>query len=157
MRINTVIRLIFWIVLFQSIGFLLGLLTQANLFPWYAHLNKSSLTPPGFLFSIIWSFLYTILAIIGWMLSNSNKKQPSKSIITLYTLQMLMNWAWTPLFFQLHWIAFSAIWLLVLTGLNVILIIKTSRTHKIIAYLLMPYVLWLMFASYLNGFIALMN
>ena len=156
MRLHQLMKLIFWIVLFESIGFLLGLLTQANIYPWYEHLNKSTLTPPGFIFSVVWTLLYVLLAIMAWILSNQNK-EPSKKITFLFAAQMLMNWFWTPLFFGLHWIIFSALWLVSLTGLNVILIIEAKKTHQSIAWLLTPYLLWLVFASYLNVVIALMN
>ena len=156
MSVKNSMKLIFWIVLFESIGFFLGSVTQANIYPWYEHLNKSSLTPPGFVFSVVWSFLYVLLAVIAWLLSIQNKKS-SKKITALFTLQMLMNWAWTPLFFGLHSLTPGAILLISLTCLNVILIIVANKTHKTIAWLLIPYVLWLMFASYLNVFIAMMN
>jgi tryptophan-rich sensory protein len=68
-----------------------------------------------------------------------------------------MNWAWTPLFFQFHWLTLSAIWLILLTGLNFILIIRAGNNQKTISMLLIPYVFWLMFAAYLNAFIAVMN
>lgn len=156
MKLNKLTKLIVWIVLFEVIGFSLGFLTQANMYPWYEHLNKSALTPPGFVFSIAWSVLYALLAIIAWILSSQVKKY-SKKINTLFALQMLMNWAWTPLFFKLHWLTVSAIWLMILTGLNFILMIETKKTDKKMAWLLTPYILWLMFASYLNGVIAIMN
>ncbi|KTD46292.1 TspO/MBR family protein [Legionella quateirensis] len=156
MRLNKLMMLVFWIVLFQSIGFMLGLETQANIDPWYRYLNKSSLTPPGFIFAVVWTLLYALLAIIAWMLTSLNKTS-SKKITILFALQMLMNWVWTPLFFGLHWFTLSALWLVGLTCLNVILIIEAKKTHKTIALLLTPYLLWLVFASYLNVVIALMN
>jgi tryptophan-rich sensory protein len=156
LRLNNLMKLIFWIVLLESIGFLLGLLTQANIYPWYENLNKSSLTPPGFVFSIVWTFLYALLAVIAWILF-SHDKESSKKITTLFVLQILMNWAWTTLFFEFHWLRLSAIWLISLTCLNFILIIEAKKTHQTIAWLLTPYLLWLLFASYLNVVIALMN
>lgn len=156
LRLTHLMKLMFWIALFESIGFLLGLVTQTNIYPWYEHLDKSSLTPPGYIFSIVWSLLYALLAVIAWMLSNRNTA-PSKKITVLFTLQMLMNWAWTPLFFGLHWFMPSAIWLVSLTCLNMLLIIEAKKTHKTIAWLLVPYLLWLVFASYLNVVIAIMN
>lgn len=156
LRFNNLIQLIFWVVLFESIGFLLGLLTQANIYPWYEHLNKSALTPPGFVFSIVWTVLYGLLGGIAWILSSHYKKS-SKKITVLFIIQMLMNWAWTPLFFGLHWLTLSAIWLIGLACLNFILIIRSNKTHETIAWLLIPYTLWLMFASYLNVVIALIN
>lgn len=156
MRLNNTIKLVFLIVLFESIGFYLGLLTQANIYPWYQSLQKSSLTPPGFVFSIVWSSLYALLAVIAWMLLNHNKHD-SRKITILFAIQMLMNWAWTPLFFEYHWLTLSAVWLIGLTALNLILIIVTRTSNKTIAWLLSPYLLWLMFASYLNVVIACMN
>lgn len=156
MHLNKPINLIFWILLFESIGFLLGLLTQANIYPWYEQLHKSSLTPPGFVFSFIWTLLYVLLAVIAWILSGHHKAS-SRKVNLLFALQMLMNWAWTPLFFGLHRLTLSAVWLISLTCLNLILIIESQKTHKIVACLLIPYVLWLVFAAYLNVIIALMN
>lgn len=156
MRFNSQIKLLFWIILFESIGFFLGQLTQANLEPWYNSLNKSSLTPPGLVFSIVWSLLYGLLAVIAWILSNLNKSI-DKKMSSLFSLQMLMNWSWTILFFERHWITFSAIWLVFLTGLNILLFIIALKKHKKIAWLLIPYLLWLAYATYLNGIIAFIN
>lgn len=142
---------------FESIGFLLGLLTQANIYPWYEQLNKSSLTPPGFIFSIVWSLLYALLAVIASRLSSYNNKTSSRKVVRLFALQMLMNWTWTPLFFQLHWLRVSALWLIVLTCLNGALFLMAPKIDKTSAWLLSPYVIWLVFASYLNIVIALMN
>lgn len=157
MRPNKQINLLFWIVLFESVGFLMGLLTQANISPWYEHLNKSILTPPGYVFSFVWTILYGLLAVVAWLLSSSDIKA-SKSILVLFTLQMVMNWLWTPLFFGLHWFKLSALWIVSLSCLNAIVIMKAKKkSHKTIAGLLIPYLLWLVFASYLNVVIALMN
>ncbi|ARG97038.1 TspO/MBR family protein [Legionella micdadei] len=150
-------KLIIWIVVFQAIGFLLGLFTQTNIHPWYESLNKSSLTPPGAVFSIVWTVLYVLLAVIGWTLSGHKNEHHYKSIYYLFAAQMLMNWLWTPLFFQLHWLKFSAIWLVSLTVLNWVIMMKVKNKQKGITLLIIPYVLWLIFASYLNVVIAVMN
>lgn len=153
---NKLTKLIFWIVLFQLIGFLLGLLTQSNIHPWYTALHKSMLTPPGFVFSIVWTLLYAVLAVIAWLLSE-DKQHTSTTVVFLFGLQMFMNWAWTLLFFKLHWLTLSMIWLITLSGLNLVLILKTRKTHQVIAWLLTPYLVWLIFASYLNVLITINN
>ncbi|MFO8677336.1 TspO/MBR family protein [Legionella pneumophila serogroup 1] len=91
-------ELIAWIITFEAIGFFLGMLTQANIPSWYEELNKSGLTPPGPVFSIVWSILYALLAIVGWVLWCSRNESEMRSVFYLYSVQMLMNWAWTPLF-----------------------------------------------------------
>lgn len=157
MRLNQLLKLMFWFLLFESIGFLLGMLTQANIYPWYESLNKSSLTPPGFVFSVVWSLLYALLALVAVKLFHRDKESSNNKLIMLFVLQMLMNWAWTPLFFGLHWIMLSALWLVGLTALNGILIIQARNESPIVAWLLIPYLIWLMFACYLNGVIAWFN
>lgn len=156
---NKSIKLVFWIALFESIGFLLSLITKANIHPWYENLNKSILTPPGFVFSIVWPSLYCLLGLIAWMMSShpQNREKYSKKLRFGFGLQILMNWGWTPLFFQLHWLGVSAIWLLGLTAFSAALMICSLGKQKLLALLLMPYVLWLMFASYLNAVIAFIN
>lgn len=151
------IKLIFWILSFELIGFLLGLITQANIPSWYEGLHKSSLTPPGWIFSLVWSTLYAVLGYVAFKLWENRGKSEIKSALNLYLVQLAMNWAWTPLFFQLHWMGFSFLWILVLIGLNAIIILKIKNIEKGCAVLLTPYLLWLVFASYLNGMIWLLN
>lgn len=150
-------KLATWIIVFEAIGFFLKGITQANLYPWYEGLNKSSLTPPGFVFSIVWSILYALLAIVGWALWKNKSNHKTKNLIHLYFVQLIMNWAWTPLFFQLHWIGFSFLWIMAITILTGIIIVKANDEKKEISLALIPYLLWLIFAAYLNGMIWVMN
>jgi translocator protein len=151
------ITLTIWIAVFQTIGFLLGMMTKDNLVIWYAGLQKSSLTPPGFVFSIVWTILYILLAVIGWTLWRERSKLKSQSAIPLFSIQMLMNWAWTPLFFQMHWLGISFLWLIALVMINGVMIMNIKSERKDIALALTPYWLWLAFATYLNGTIWALN
>lgn len=151
------ISLIIWIVTFQALGSLLGYLTQANLISWYADLNKSSLTPPGYVFGIVWTALYLLLAVIGWYLANRRHLPIYKNAFILYSIQMLMNWAWTPLFFQLHWLVLSFLWIITITLINGVMIVYLRNQARNISLLLIPYFLWLSFATYLNGMIWILN
>lgn len=151
------IKLIIWILSFELIGFFLGLLTQANIYSWYEGLHKSTLTPPGWVFSVVWSILYAFLAIVGFTLWQNRSRPQIKIILYLYLVQLIMNWVWTPLFFQLHWIGFSFLWIVVMISLNALIILKIKNMEKGIALLLTPYLLWLIFASYLNGMIWILN
>ena len=151
------IKLIIWIIVFEAVGFLLGMLTQANLHPWYYGLNKSALTPPGAVFSIVWSILYGLLAIVGWALWQNRDNFKIRQICYLYFVQLGMNWAWTPLFFQLHWLGFSFLWIIVMVCINGIIILRIKNEKKELAIALIPYFLWLIFAGYLNGVIWILN
>lgn len=151
------IKVIIWIVVFEAIGFYLGMVTQANIHSWYDGLNKSVLTPPGSVFSIVWSLLYALLAIVGWALWKNKDNTKIKPLAYLYFIQVIMNWAWTPIFFQLHWLGFSFLWILAMICLNLIIILKIKNEIKEVALALIPYLLWLVFAAYLNGVIWVMN
>lgn len=151
------ITLTIWIVTFQVIGFLLGLLTQSNLHSWYEGLNKSTLTPPGWVFGIVWTILYVLLAVAGWALWRQRENIEIRAAFYFYMAQLLMNWAWTPLFFQFHWIGFSLIWILIMTSLTFLTIYSIKNKTKGIRLLLAPYFIWLLFATYLNYAIWLLN
>lgn len=133
------------------------MLTQANIPSWYEGLNKSGLTPPGPVFSIVWSILYALLAITGWVLWCSRNESEMRSVFYLYSVQMLMNWAWIPLFFVLHWTGLGFLWILVMASLTGLLILSLKNKKESIAILLLPYLVWLLFAAYLNGMIWLLN
>lgn len=157
LRNQSWIGLIAWILIFQGVGFSLGLMTKAQLYPWYVALNKSILTPPGLIFSIVWSILYFLLAVVGWLLSNQQQDAKLRSVFSLYLIQILMNWAWTPIFFQWHWLGLSCLWLVVMTTINGVIIYQIKANHRKIALALIPYFLWLVFATYLNIIIWLNN
>ncbi|HAT4673013.1 tryptophan rich sensory protein TspO [Legionella pneumophila] len=141
----------------KQLVFFLGMLTQANIPSWYEELNKSGLTPPGPVFSIVWSILYALLAIVAWVLWCSRNESEMRSVFYLYSVQMLMNWAWTPLFFVLHWTGLGFLWILVMADLTGLLILSLKNKKESIAILLLPYLVWLLFAAYLNGMIWLLN
>ncbi|MCA0402828.1 MAG: tryptophan-rich sensory protein [Proteobacteria bacterium] len=152
------LKLMGLIVLFLFIGSLLGLMTKANINPWYDNLTKSALTPPNWVFSVVWSILYVLLAYVAyklWLSYQTNKKLIG--VIFLFAIQLIMNWLWTPFFFQLHWMGFSFIWLMVMIIINAILIYQLKNQQKLLALLLSIYSVWLLFASYLNGFIWFFN
>ena len=157
MNKNSWIKLIIWIITFELIGFSLSIMTEANIHSWYEGLNKSILTPPGFVFSIVWSILYVLLAIAGWMIWQKRENIEMRPALYLYISQLLMNWAWTPLFFQLHLIGYSLIWLLIMTFLTLLTIYSIKNKEKLVIYLLVPYFIWLIFATYLNYAIWLLN
>lgn len=116
----------------------LGIMTQANIPSWYNGLHKSTLTPPGWVFSLVWSLLYALLAIVGFMLWQNRSKPQIKTILNLYLVQLIMNWAWTPLFFHLHWIGFSFLWILLMIGLNALIILKVKNIERVVGLLLTP-------------------
>lgn len=147
-------RLAGWIGLFQLVGFGTGWLMQQDLSLWYRTIKKSSLTPPDYVFGPVWGILYAILAIVGWYIWEYNKT----SLKNLFSMHMFLNWLWSPIFFNMHsfGLALACIIIMLITLVQIL-----SRTARLglnnIVYALIPYLGWLMFATYLNAVVAFSN
>lgn len=146
-------QLLLWIISLQLVGFGLGMLTAKNIPDWYVHLIKSPLTPPAFIFSLVWPLLYVLIAVVGYRTVNNSSSKQKNYALFLYCIQLIMNWLWTPFFFYMHWLGFSFIWLLGLFFLTGFMIKYYWDFDRISAWLLFPYWLWLGFATYLNAYI----
>lgn len=145
--------LLLWIALLLLVGSFLGMLTKTNIDSWYLTLNRSPLSPPNYLFSIVWSILYIAIATSGWIIWNSGSFTGLRLIKTLYIIQLALNWAWTPLFFNFHQIGAALVCLLLIIITVIGLIIYSYKKINVAALLLLPYLLWLLFAAYLNFYI----
>lgn len=129
------------------LGSIVGFLIKDSLD--YEKLLKPPLSLPGIIFPIIWSILYLLMGISYFLYRRQN--QASKTII-LYYLQLGLNLSWTFIFFVFKF-RFLAIFWIVLLIINVFLLIKKNKVF----YLLIPYLIWLLFALYLNIGVYLLN
>ncbi len=112
-------------------------------------LTKPPLTPPGWLFPVVWTILYILMGIAAYrisLLSDSGKT----AALQLYWIQLAVNTLWTFFFFRLEWQLFAFFWLLLLIGLIVYTILAFRRLDPTAARLLYPYLVWCVFAAYLN-------
>ena len=154
---NSIFRLVLWIVLLLSAGSLLGLITKNAIPSWYEGLNRSSLTPPNYVFGIAWSILYMMIATSCWWLWEHDEFMHVKPLRRLMAINLLLNWLWTPVFFYLQYTGLA----LLIIGLLLVSIIAMVRLARIearpVMWLLTPYLLWVMFALYLNAFIFIYN
>ena len=141
----------FSVFIFVFLALMVGGLASSNTADdiWYQELVKSSLNPPGYVFGIVWPILYLLMSISAFRTFNETKN--------LFLIQLLFNaiWSWLFFAFQMPLIALLNIWLLIY--LNIKLNLKMFYQDKLSALLFIPYVLWLLFASYLNLFIVLNN
>ena len=121
---------------------------------WYKQLNKSKLTPPPIVFSIVWTLLY--ISIFASLLVYL-KHQPQTLGIVFFVIQLLLNLSWAPIFFRLKNIKLSLV-VIILTWIFIVLtMIVFYKTSQWSTYLLIPYILWVSFAIYLNAYIFLNN
>lgn len=146
-----------WIIVFQIIAYCLGMITQHDIVSWYPTLHKSSLTPPDIVFPIVWFILYCMLAVSAYVLWQYRHQPKAKLALVFYVLQILLNWAWTPLFFYFHWIGVSLFCIMAIIIFTLITVLITRKTYKLSCVLLIPYFIWLLFAGYLNAMIWILN
>lgn len=135
------------------IGSSIGFSNKHGIDTWYLTLNRSTLTPPNYVFSIVWSILYAMIGISGWIIWQSRNLKGLRTLKTLYFFQIILNWSWTPLFFSYHLTGFSLICLAMIVISVTILISRLYKNLIAVSLLLTPYLLWLLFASYLNFYI----
>lgn len=154
MTLKSVFFTFVWIVFFLVISYFIGGVTRDNM-DWYDTLIKSPLNPPRIVFPIVWTALYILLAIAGSRLWNHTDKPQGIPLFMLFGAYMLMNWAWSFVFFSGHMIAVGFAWIVVSDVLLGVLIFMLWRRRLYIdSALLMPTFLWGLFAAYLNGYIA---
>lgn len=115
----------------------------------YTSLEKPFLSPPSFVFPIVWTILYILMGIsYGILKSNS---LVDSNITLIYYSQLFVNVLWPIFFFVFKWRLFAFLWIILLIALVISMIIQFYRKNKISALLQIPYLLWLLFASYLGG------
>jgi translocator protein len=121
---------------------------------WYGQLNKPFFNPPNWLFAPVWAVLYIMIAVAGWRVMTANATGwPAR----LWFVQMLLNWAWTPVFFGLHQIWFGLAVIAALLAIIIAFIIVTHRSDCVSAWLFVPYAAWVGFATLLNLSIGILN
>ena len=128
------------------VGGVVGLITLP--FMDYEMLQRPLLAPAGILFPIIWTILYVLMGISYGILKTSN--QADDEINFIYYLQLGVNALWSVFFFIFKWRLFSFIWILLLAVLVILMIVKFYNKNKTAGLLQIPYLLWIVFASYLN-------
>lgn len=121
----------------------------------YVSLEKPPLSPPGILFPIVWSVLYILMGISLYIVSEYEYRKEENYLI--YIIQLVVNSLWTLLFFGFNLPLLSFLWILLLIVLVIVMIISFYKTNRWAGILNILYLLWLMFAAYLNFGIYLLN
>ena len=137
---------------------LLGWLFTKNSMDIYNRIISPPLSPPGYVFSVVWSILYILMGISLYIVRESRVNSSDKSVGYLFFgAQLVFNFLWTIVFFNLEWYVFAAIWLVLLIVLIALNIFYFGKVNSVAAALLIPYLLWCAFALYLNVGIVILN
>lgn len=138
-----------------GVGGLSAMLTKNNMAV-YSSLNQPPFAPPGFIFPIVWTILFVLMGISAYLIAISSSESKIGAL-TIYAIQLVINFFWSIFFFNLKNYTFSFLWLLVLLVFILIMILKFYKINKTAGLLQIPYFLWVLFAGYLNLMIALLN
>ena len=128
------------------IGALVGLITSG--FMDYDMLQKPFLAPPSAVFPIVWTILYILMGVSYGILKSNNLTD--EEIDWIYYVQLVVNALWSFIFFIFEWRLFAFIWIFLLIALVITMIKKFYDKNKIAGFLQIPYLLWIIFAAYLN-------
>ncbi len=139
-----------------------SLSTQAEIGGWYAQLNKPWFNPPDWVFPVAWTILYTMIAIALWRLLGARPRTgPSREgwrlALAVFLVQIALNAAWTPVFFSAHAVGLGLVVVAALLVMVLWTIRLTWRFDRLAAWLLVPYALWVAFATILNAAILRLN
>lgn len=137
-----------------TVGVVSALLSQNQMIT-LENLQKPSLSPPGWLFPIVWTIIYILIGIASYFVWISNKR--NQTALTVYIIQLFFNFFWSIIFFNLELYLIAFIWLVILWLLILTTTILFYQIEKISGYLMIPYLLWVTFAGYLNLSIYLLN
>ena len=153
---NKIISICVAVIICFSVGFTAAYFQADAIHTWYPFLNKPSLTPPNFIFPIVWSLLYLCMGIsIGLIWNTQYTKR--KTLRWLFIWQLLLNFTWSICFFYFQSPLLGFIDILLLDIFIIYYMIESYPVKKISSLLFIPYTLWLLLATYLNGYIILYN
>ena len=143
--------------LFISIGITLlvgslgGFFTSSAVKGWYAMANKPSFNPPNWIFAPVWTFLYLLMGISLYLVWKSNAAKKLKQMaLTFFTIQLVLNFFWSIIFFYAHQPGWAFVEIIALWAMILLTILWFGISSPTAAWLLVPYICWVSFASVLN-------
>ena len=140
----------FWILMAEGAGALSGWLSREGMKIYESTIVQPPLSPPSWLFPIVWSVLYALMGIGAariWMAPPGIHRSRG---LNLFIIQLIVNFFWSLIFFNLQTFGFSLLWLILLCGLVLWMILEFRKVNKSAGNVQIPYLIWLAFAAYLN-------
>lgn len=132
------------------IGALAGGLTRGSIAQYNA-LVLPPFAPPSWVFPVVWLVLYLLMGVANWLVTRAEiPKGEKKHAEILYAVQLVVNFVWPLIFFNTDQYSTAFFWLLLLLALVLVMTAAAAKVNRLAAWLLLPYVLWLLYAGYLN-------
>ena len=147
-----------FVLVCELAGFVGSVFTRPSIPGWYAGLVKPSFNPPNWIFAPVWTTLYVLMGLSAFLVYEKGlKKNEVKKALGVFAVQLVLNALWSIVFFGAHMILGAAVLIVVLWALIAASIWLFSRISKAAAYLLVPYILWVSFATVLNISLYVLN
>ena len=148
---------LFWIALAEGVGALAGWLTREGTEFYKEFVAKPALAPPAIVFPIVWGILYALMGIGAARVSLTKPSRARSAGLNLFIAQLVVNFFWSLIFFNLRAYGFALAWLGLLWVLILWMIFAFRKSDRPAAWLQIPYLLWVTFAAYLNWGVWVMN
>lgn len=139
-----------------AVGYTASLFQAESLEWWYPLLNKPAITPPNWVFPVAWGVIYVCMGVSAGLLSDVHMAY-RKPLVWLFVLQLMLNFLWSFSFFYLQSPFMGFVNILLLDVAVMLYIFLTYQMSRASSWLFLPYILWLSFATYLNGYIYIYN
>ena len=158
---QSVIRLaglVFWIGICYLAAWI-GALVSPGMAPadWYDALNKPAWNPPGWVFGPVWTVLYTMMGIAAWIVWDRFGLKAAKVALVAFLVQLVLNGLWSRIFFGMQEPGWAFFEILILLAAIVVTTVLFFRNNAVAGWLMVPYIVWVGYASTLNGAIWIMN
>jgi tryptophan-rich sensory protein len=156
-RDHSGIVLAVYIAACEAVGTVSGWLTAPEISGWNATLRKPSFNPPNWVFAPVWISLYALMAIAAWLVWRQPDRAARTAGLRLFWVQLVLNFLWSMIFFRGHVLVGAAIEILLLLAAIVATTVQFGKVSKAAAFLMVPYALWVGFASALTWAIWQLN
>ncbi|MES2567873.1 MAG: TspO/MBR family protein [Bacteroidota bacterium] len=139
------------------VGAVGGFATTSSIQDWYLGLNKPTFNPPNYLFGPVWTTLYILMGISFYLIIEAPASQIRKKAVGIFIIQLFLNFWWSFIFFKYHLLGLALVEIITMWLTIAAMIYVFQKINKTAAYLQIPYLLWVSFASVLNGAIWYLN
>lgn len=157
LKMNRFLKIIICLLLPLIIGGFSGYFTVDGVREWYFTINKPSFNPPNGIFGPVWTFLYILMGISLFRISDLKASKERNYALLLFGIQLILNFFWSLIFFKFHFIGLALLDILILWILIFMMILKFKKLDTTASFLQIPYLIWVSFASILNISILYLN
>jgi benzodiazapine receptor len=152
------LRILAFVLVCELAGIIGSFFTAPSVPGWYAGLAKPPFNPPGRVFAPVWTILYALMGLAAYLVYDKGlKRDDVRKALAVFAVQLILNALWSIVFFGAHMILGAAVVIVLLWVMVVATISLFSRISKAAAYLLVPYILWVSFATVLNISLYVLN